>query len=59
MNINVRSVFMAVSLAIPFLKLQKDQDPSVCIVSGDAGFSPYPGFIAFSVAKAMINSFIE
>ena len=59
MNINVRSVFMTVSLAIPFLKLQKDEDPNVCIVSGDAGFSPYPGFTAFSVAKAMINSFIE
>ena len=59
MNINVRSVFMTVSLAIPFLKLQKDDDPSVCIVSGDAGESPYLGYTAFSVAKAMVKSFIE
>ena len=29
MNINVRSVFMTVSLAIPFLKLRKTEDPSV------------------------------
>eukprot|EP00344_Euplotes_crassus_P007039 CAMPEP_0197015558 /NCGR_PEP_ID=MMETSP1380-20130617/74708_1 /TAXON_ID=5936 /ORGANISM="Euplotes crassus, Strain CT5" /LENGTH=301 /DNA_ID=CAMNT_0042441557 /DNA_START=12 /DNA_END=917 /DNA_ORIENTATION=- len=59
MNLNVRSIFMTVSLAIPFLKLQKDEDPNVCIVTGDAGFNPYPGFAAHSVAKAMINSFIE
>ena len=59
MNINVRSVFMAVSLAIPFLKLRKDESPSVCIVTGEAGFRPFPGFTAFSVAKAMLNSFVE
>ena len=59
MNVNVRSCFMVVSLAIPFLKLQKEENPSVWIISGDAGFKPYPGFTAFSVAKAMINSFIE
>lgn len=59
MIVNVRSVFMITSLAIPFLKLQKKENPSVCIVSGDAGFDPYPGFTALSVAKAMINSFIE
>lgn len=28
-------------------------------MSGGSGFTPYPGFTAFSVAKAMINSFIE
>lgn len=59
MNINVRSSFMFVSLAIPFLKLQKHENPSVWIVSGNSGFRPFPGFTAFSVAKAMINSFIE
>jgi ribitol 2-dehydrogenase len=59
MIVNVRSVFMITSLAIPFLKLQKKENPSVCIISGDAGFDPYPGFTALSVAKAMINSFIE
>ena len=59
MNINVRSTFMVVSLAVPFLKLMKDENPSVCIVSGESGMTPYLGFTAFSVAKAMINSFIE
>lgn len=29
MNVNVRSMFMIVSLAMPFLKLQKDHNPSV------------------------------
>jgi NAD(P)-dependent dehydrogenase (short-subunit alcohol dehydrogenase family) len=29
MNVNVRSVFMVVSLATPFLKLTKDEDPSI------------------------------
>lgn len=59
MNINVRSVFMVVSLAVPFLKLMKDEHPSVCIVTGEAGMTPYLGYTAFSVAKAMLNSFIE
>jgi NADP-dependent 3-hydroxy acid dehydrogenase YdfG len=48
-NINVRSVFMVVSLATPFLKLSKDENPSVCILSGLAGEKPYPGFTVFSV----------
>lgn len=59
MNVNVRSTFMIVSLAMPFLKLSKEEDPSVCILSGTSGMTPYPGFTALSVAKAMINSFIE
>lgn len=59
MNVNVRSTFMIVSLAIPFLKMSKEENPSVCILSGTAGLVPFPGFTAFSVAKAMLNSFIE
>lgn len=59
MNINVRSVFMVVSLAIPFLKLQHSEDPSVCIITGAAGKTPYPGYTGFSVAKAMVHSLIE
>ena len=59
MNINVRSTFMIVSLAIPFLKLSKEEDPSVCILSGTSGMIPFPGLTAYSVAKAMTNSFIE
>lgn len=59
MNVNVRSVFMCVSLAIPFLKLQYDENPSVCIITGASGNIAYPGYTGFSVAKAMVNSFIE
>lgn len=59
MLVNVRSVFMIVSLAVPFLKLNKEEDPSVCILTANAGKVPVPGFTAFSVAKAMIYSFIE
>jgi len=40
---------MVVSLATPFLKLSKDENPSVCILSGLAGEKPYPGFTVFSV----------
>lgn len=59
MNVNVRSTFMIVSLSIPFLKLSKAENPSVCILSGTSGMVPFPGLTAFSVAKSMINSFIE
>lgn len=56
MNINVRSTFMVVSLAVPFLQYSKG---NVVIMTGTAGTVPSVGESIYSISRAMVNMFIQ
>jgi len=56
MNLNVRTSFQLVSLAVPFLKLHKG---TITILSSSAGETPQPGSIIFSTSMAMLNMLVQ
>ncbi len=56
MNINCRTHFHLVSIAMPFLKLSKG---NVVVVSNANGISPAPGCIINSTAAAMLNMLVK
>ncbi len=56
MNINCRTHFHLVSIAVPFLKLTKG---NVVVVSSAQGETPAPGSIINSTASAMLNMLVK
>ena len=56
MNLNVRTHFQLISIAVPFLKLSKG---SITVLSSTAGETPQPGSTIFSTSMAMLNMLVK
>lgn len=56
MNVNVRTHFQLISLAVPFLKITKG---NVVVLSSTAGESAQPGSIIYSTGCAMLNMLVK
>jgi NAD(P)-dependent dehydrogenase (short-subunit alcohol dehydrogenase family) len=57
MNLNVRTHFQLISLAVPFLK--KRPGSNVVVLSSSAGDTPQPGATIYSTAMAMLNMLVK
>lgn len=56
MNLNVRTHFQLISIAVPFLKLSRG---SITVLSSTAGEVPLPGSTIFSTSMAMLNMLVK
>lgn len=57
MNLNVRTHFQLISLAVPFLK--KRPGSNIVVLSSTAGTVPMPGSCIYSTSMAMLNMLIQ
>ncbi|CAG0919523.1 unnamed protein product [Notodromas monacha] len=56
MNVNLRSVFLLLKVAMPHLEATKG---SVVVVSSDSGLRPFPSVVAYCVSKAGLDHLVR